>query len=56
MYKEIIESWLATIPRSHLGEVQADYEIISLSISGEPSERERVMREFKSVLSVPESL
>ena len=80
MDKEIIESWVATIPRSKLGEIQADheiweetdggahfmvtrhllstvgtYEIISLSISGEPSERKRVMREFNSVLGVPES-
>lgn len=56
MDKAIIESRVATIPRSELGEVQANHEIISLSISGEPSERQRVMREFKSILGVPESL
>jgi hypothetical protein len=80
MDKEIIESWVASIPTSELGQVQADHEIweetdgrahfkvtrhllpnigkheiISLSVSGEPNERRRVIKEFKTVLGVPEN-
>ena len=79
MEKAIIESWVASTPRSQLGEIQADHEIweerdggaffmvsrhllpasreheiVSLSISGEPVERKRVIKEFKDVLGVPE--
>jgi len=81
MEKEIIESAVASIPRSELGTIQDDHEIweetdgsahfkvtrhlvpgtqrdrevISLSISGLPSERRRVILEFKAVFGPPNS-
>jgi len=78
MERAIIESTVASIPHSQVGEIQQDheiweeqdggaklmvtrhiisvrdrYEMISLSVSGEPSERHRVIREFIDVFGRP---
>ena len=78
MEREIIESSVAGIPTSQIGEIQRDNEIweeydggaklmvtrhtlatpnhdeiISLSVSGEPNERMRVLQEFIEVYGLP---
>jgi hypothetical protein len=80
--RKIIESTVASLPISALGEIQADHEIweeddggarfkvtkhilplpngdteiIALSVSGEPHERARVVREFSEVLGLPDQI
>ena len=78
MEREIIESAVASVPKSELGKIQRDNEIwveydgrakltvrrhilptpnrdeiISLDVSGEPNERQRVLREFIKVYGLP---
>ncbi|MEP7204753.1 MAG: hypothetical protein ABI716_00995 [Candidatus Saccharibacteria bacterium] len=80
MEKDIIESTVANIPTSRLGEIQKDHEIweqtdggahfkvtrhtlhvagelemLALSISGQPTERARIINEFSLVFGIPSS-